>query len=198
MNPLKAEQLTNSKWRVLAIPFGGPFKGGKDSDGEYFSARTDIKPDWFPARPLLFHHGQDPLIKDETLGMADDLEKKDDGWWVTAWMNRANQYWNQVNALLAAGKMFGSSGSVPHLAKYAKDGEILVWPYIEQTFTPTPANYFSKVVPAKADEHFSTAGIALGADLDAYLSAKSDGEALANPELHAALLELRGDLLRNL
>jgi hypothetical protein len=49
MDYMKAEQLSTAKWRVLAIPFGGPFKG-KDLDGEYFSPRTDVRPDWFPGR----------------------------------------------------------------------------------------------------------------------------------------------------
>ena len=35
MNFLKAEQLSAAKWRVLSIPFGGPFDG-KDLDEEFF------------------------------------------------------------------------------------------------------------------------------------------------------------------
>ena len=45
MNFLKAEQLSAAKWRVLSIPFGGPFDG-KDLDEEFFSERTDIKEAW--------------------------------------------------------------------------------------------------------------------------------------------------------
>jgi hypothetical protein len=43
----------------------------------------------------------------------------------------------------------------------AKTGEILVWPYIEQTLTPTPANPYSRVVAAKAVDHFDEARIGL-------------------------------------
>jgi hypothetical protein len=39
-----------------------------------------------------------------------------------------------------------------------KTGEILVWPYIEQTLTPTPANPYSVVRAAK---HFDEAKIGL-------------------------------------
>jgi hypothetical protein len=161
MDFLKAEQLGNAKWRVLAIPFGGPFKG-KDLDGEFFSVRTDIKPDWFDRRPLVWHHNLDKAIPDPVLGTADDLEQKDDGWWSTVWLNRSNQYWAEVNKLLAAGKIYGSSGSLPNFVKTdPKTGEILVWPYIEQTFTPTPANPYSVVVAAKAIDHFDEAEIGL-------------------------------------
>ena len=159
MDYLKAEQLSHSKWRVLAIPFGGPFKGGKDLDGEFFTARTDIKSDWFRERPVLWHHSKDPVVKDENLGTEDDLTLEDDGWWATVWLDRSNRYWEKVNAMLQAGKVYGSSGALGHLVEKARNGEILVWPHIEQTLTPTPANPFARVVPAKAVDHFSNAGI---------------------------------------
>ncbi len=161
MDFLKAEQISTSKWKVLAIPFGGPFKG-KDLDGEYFSARTDIKPDWFDRRPLVWHHNLDKAIPDPVLGSADDLEQKSDGWWTTVWLDRSRQYWAQVDQLLRAGKVYGSSGSLPNFVQTdRKTGEILVWPYIEQTLTPTPANPFSVVIAAKAIDHFDEAQIGL-------------------------------------
>ncbi len=162
MQPLKAEQLSNAKWRVLAIPFGGPLKG-KDTDGEFFSIKTDIKPHWFDKRPVLFHHGQDEVIKDADIGDADDLTLDEkEGWWVTTWLNRSGEYFSRINALLSAGKMFGSSATMGHLAEVdRKTGEILKWPYVEQTFTPTPANLFSRLTPAKATSHFTSAGIAV-------------------------------------
>ena len=195
MEPLKAEQLTSVKWRVLAIPFGGPFAGGKDLDGEYFSPRTDIKADWFPTRPVLWQHGKDVSLKDVVMGTEDDLEKKDDGWWATMWLDRSARYWSQVSALLAAGKVYGSSGALGHLVQKAKDGEILTWPHIEQTLTPTPANPFARVVPAKAVADFTLSGLS-PADLETYLSSEDDGETPAMERLTAALDDLEG-LLRN-
>lgn len=163
MDFLKAEQLTGSKWRVLGIPFGGPLPGGKDLDGEFFSPRTDIKADWFDRRPLVWHHNLDAAMKaDPVLGTADDLEQKDDGWWSTLWLNRSHAYWTQVDALLRSGKVYGSSGSLPNFVKTDKrTGEILVWPYIEQTLTPTPANPYSVVIASKAIDHFDEADIGL-------------------------------------
>ena len=161
MDPIKAEQLTSAKWRVLAIPFGGPLKGGKDLDGEFFSPRTDPKPNWFKEHPVLFHHGMDKAIGDEDVGIEGELEKERDGWWADVWLDRSHRYFAQLDALIRAGKMFGSSGSMSHLVKIAKDGEILVWPHVEQTFTPTPANVFSRIAASKAIDDFTTAGIAL-------------------------------------
>lgn len=171
MDYLKAERIGTSKWRVLAIPFGGPFDG-KDLDGEFFSPKTDIKAEWFDRRPVLWHHAQDPFLKDATLGTEDDLVKEEDGWWATVWLDRASQYWAQVNALLSAGKVYGSSGALGHgVQKDHHTGEILVWPHIEQTLTPTPANPFARVVPAKAVDHFSAAGIGLlPPDLDSLMA----------------------------
>ena len=48
---------------ILAIPFSGPI-AGKDTDGEFFSERTDLCLDWFPTeRPLLYDHGTDSQVR---------------------------------------------------------------------------------------------------------------------------------------
>jgi hypothetical protein len=161
MEALKAEQLGTAKWRVLAIPFGGPLKGGKDLDGEYFSPRTDPKPHWFKEHPVIFHHGGDSLLGDEDVGIEDELVKAPDGWWANLWLDRQSRYFAQLNALMAAGKMYGSSGSMGHLVRKAPDGEILVWPHVEQTLTLTPSNIFSRITASKAISDFTSAGIAL-------------------------------------
>jgi hypothetical protein len=158
--PIKAEQVGTAKWRVLAIPFGGPFKG-RDMDGEFFSPKTDIKPHWFAERPVLWHHGQDETKDepDDTIGVEEDLAKESDGWWADMWLDRSNRYWQQVSRMLAAGKVYGSSGALHHIVRKAPDGEILVWPHIEQTLTTIPANPFARIVPVKALDHFTSAGI---------------------------------------
>ena len=184
MDFLKAEQLSNSKWKVLAIPFCGPFEG-KDFDGEFFSPKTDIKPDWFDRRPLVWHHNLDQSMKaDPVMGTADDLEQQDDGWWTTIWLDRSHRYWAQVDELLRAGKIYGSSGSLPNFVRTdRKTGEILVWPYIEQTLTPTPANPFAVVVAAKAVDHFDEAKIGLSPALRGILSDLDSPVADLGPDL---------------
>jgi hypothetical protein len=97
------------------------------------------------------------------VGTSDDTEKaEDEGWWSTIWLDRSHRYWEQIDAMLRAGKVYGSSGSLPNFVRTdAKTGEILVWPFIEQTLTPTPANPYSRVVAAKAIDHFDEANIGL-------------------------------------
>jgi len=180
MDNLKAEQIGSSKWRVLAIPFGGPMKGGKDLDGEFFDAETDVKPRWFRERPVIFHHGLDRTVKDADLGVQElDEQPDDEGWWGTVWLDRSARYWEQVNALLRAGKMYGSSGAIAHLVrKDHKTGHIEVWPHAEQTLTLTPANPFARVTASKALAGFDAAGIALSDDLRTDLL--TPGDAAAN------------------
>jgi hypothetical protein len=204
---LKAEQLGSAKWRVLAIPFGGEFKGGKDSDGEFFSLNTDIKPKWFPERPTLWQHGLDPVLKDDVVGVEDDLTLEEKlGWWGTLWLDRSHQYHAEIDALLRAGKMHGSSGALGHLVRKSRTGEILVWPHIEQTLTPTPANRLSRIEPAKALADFTSAGMTidavktliatedLSADLPPDLPAGGDGAAMREQAFQRvkASLEERG------
>lgn len=162
MDTIKAEQLGTTKWRVLAIPFGGPFKG-KDFDGEFFDRETDVKARWFRERPVIFHHGMDSTVKDADLGAQElDEQPEDDGWWGTVWLDRSARYWAQVDALLRAGKMYGSSGAIAHLVrKDHKTGHIEVWPHAEQTLTLTPANPYARVTASKA---------LAGFDLDAYVA----------------------------
>jgi hypothetical protein len=163
MDYLKADRLTSTKWRVLGIPFGGPIKG-KDTDAEFFSINTDIKPDWFDRRPAIWHHNLDRSMKaDSQIGQEDDLELEEKlGWWSTVWLNRQHRYFAQIDKLLQAGKIYGSSGTLMNFVKKDhKTGEILVWPKVEQTLTPTPANYFAILTAAKAFEDFEEAGIPL-------------------------------------
>jgi hypothetical protein len=187
MQTMKAEQLGTRKWRVLAIPFGGPLAGGKDLDGEFFSPRTDIKAAWFKERPVIFDHGMDDALADEELGIQGELTKAEDGWWAEMQLNRSHRYWSMVDGLLRAGKMYGSSGALSHLVrKDRKTGEILVWPHIEQTLTPTPANPYARITTAKALSGFDSAGIAVDPAMRAILA---DLDTLA-PDLPADLPSL--------
>lgn len=146
---LKATIVDDDHFRLLAIPFGGPIKG-KDLDGEYFSKRTDIKPEWFSERPVLWHHGNDSLMGDQVLGKATDLTLDDDGWWVDVWLDHGNKRASLIKRLAEKAPLYGSSGTIGYLKKAAPSGEILVWPYVEQTLTTSPQNTYSVLKSAKA------------------------------------------------
>lgn len=160
---------------ILAVPFGGPLDG-RDLDGEYFSPRTDLCLSWFPAeRPLLYDHGLDDALKADVIGRIDSatLRTDEDGHWVRAQLNRAHGYFRQVKQLIGADALGSSSGSVPHLARVAKSGEILRWPWIEQSLTPTPANPYARVSVADASKHYEAA--LLEFDLPRALKALAEG-----------------------
>lgn len=163
MNELKA-RLEGDKFRVLALPFGGPIKG-RDLDGEYFTRRTDPKRSWYPEVPVLWHHGQDSLMGDTVIGKAVlDEEPLDDGWWADVWINHGERRAALIKRLAERTPLYGSSGTIGYLKKAAPDGEILVWPYVEQTLTTSPQNTFSVVKSAKAVlDDYIEANLATGA-----------------------------------
>ena len=210
MQPVKATLIDEDHFRLLAIPFGGPIKG-KDLDGEYFTRRTDIKPDWFRERPVLWHHGQDALMGDTVFGKAVlDPEPEEDGWWVDVWFDHGVKRSNLIKRLAEKAPIYGSSGTIGYLKKAAPTGELLVWPYIEQTLSTSPQNTFSVMKPAKAMlDDYIEANLATGA-LEAAVAfeqaVKADlsptsaaGEATAmarlnelHQEFESILRELRG------
>jgi len=148
---------------ILAIPYSGPLSGGRDTDGEYFSKRTDLCLDWFPnERPLIYDHGMDrdgPGVS--VVGRTDAKTMREDehGRWVKAQLDKSNAYYQFIKQLIGHGVLHGSSGAMPHLTQKARSGEILRWPWVEQSLTPTPANLFSTVALAEAQKHYKSAGL---------------------------------------
>lgn len=110
-----------------------------DLEGQWFTKRTDLRLDWFKDRPVLYHHGLDGAVGLDPIGRIKAHKIDDIGLWIQAQLNMADTYGREVYDMVSA-KQFGwSSGSVDHLVKIAPDGEILVWPLIEGSVTPTPA-----------------------------------------------------------
>lgn len=178
LRPLKATLLDDDAFRLLAIPFGGPIPSGKSSrgvdlDGEWFSARTDIKPDWFDVRLVDWHHGKDRVMGRTVLGKAGELKMEDDGWWVTVWLNHGERRLELVKKLSERGAtLYGSSETIGSMAAKADTGEILTWPYVRQTLSTSPQNTYSIMRPLKAalDDMLAdgvTPGAAFWSDLEA-------------------------------
>lgn len=204
LRALKATVLDDDAFRLLAIPFGGPIpqKGaprGVDLDGEWFSPRTDIKPDWFPQRIVDWHHGHDPVMGRNELGKAVDLggfsgasdEPDEDGWWVTVWLKHGERRVQLMRKLAERGAtLYGSSESVAGLVKKSSTGEILAWPYVRQTLSTSPQNTLSVLRPLKAtlDEYLVEGvlpGVAFWADTERALAEL--GAELRDPALARAI-----------
>jgi hypothetical protein len=177
---MKATLLDDDAFRVLAIPFGGPIPSptaphGVDLEGEWFSVRTDIKPDWFRKREVDFHHGWDheakaiaaemgvpykPVMGRTLIGEATDLElDEDEGWWVKVWLRAGEKRLKLVKALADHGaRLFGSSQPIARLVRTGKAGHIDVWPYWRQTLSTAPVNTYSRIMPLKASLDAMMAG----------------------------------------
>jgi hypothetical protein len=177
--PVKAQLIGDDAFRLLAIPFGGPipYPGapkGADIEGQWFSPAVDIKPDWFKARVVDWHHGSDPtgVMGRTPLGKAVDLgdadgpsdEPDEDGWWVTFWLDAGQKRNALIRRLQQKGaEIFGSSETIPgvpmmrlagkaDIVPWARGvpGEIVSWPYIRQTLSTSPQNTYSVLRPMKA------------------------------------------------
>lgn len=158
MQALKATVLDDDKFALLAFPFTGPvpsptWPGGVDLDGETFTHRTDIKPHWFKARPVDWHHGKDPKMQRTVIGKADNLREEDDGWWVDVWLDHGQRRLELIKKLAQKGAtIFGSSEPIQDMVRVNKaNGHIDVWPYLRQTLSTSPQNTHSVIRHMKAD-----------------------------------------------
>ena len=156
----------------LAIPFGGPL-AGKDLDGERFTADTDLALEWFPdGRPILFDHGGDKTLGIQVVGRQLTSSMTEEGRWAEGVLNRAHRYYEHIVALAREGKLFFSSGAMPHLVRTDADGSIKRWPWVELSLTPTPANPYAVAGMADAFAHMKSLGFGApmsgeGLDVDA-------------------------------
>ncbi len=181
----------------LAIPFGGPI-AGKDLDGEDFGPDTDFALDWFPhGRPVIYHHGVDSAMKTAVQGRQLEHEITDEGLWARAQLDTSAKYHATVSRLIAAGKLFFSSGAMSHLVETDEAGHIKRWPWMELSLTPTPANPLAVVHAVKASDvidHLAAADIAVPADLIAAAlkaldATPSDNDALPDGAKFADLVD---------
>ena len=182
------------------------------ADAQIDIYRTDIKAEWFSERPVLWHHGADPVLRDTVIGKAVNLREDEDGWWVDVWLKAGEKRLALIRRLAERGQIYGSSGTIGYLKKAAASGEILVWPYVEQTLTTSPQNTYSTLRAAKAVlEHFDLADIEVNhealkawlADVDALstdlrASSSAGGRAAMAGRVSAADVRQLRDALRQL
>jgi HK97 family phage major capsid protein len=119
------------------IAWGSPRQ--RDLQGEYFTPQTDLGLDWYPQRPVLYHHGLDDTVGSAVIGVIDSLKADAQGLWAEARLNLRQRHAPSVLRLIERGELGWSSGSLPHLVEVAQDGRITRWIIVEGSLTPTPA-----------------------------------------------------------
>lgn len=168
----------------VAVPYGGPMEG-RDLQGEFFSEKTDLHLDWFPdGRPLLYDHGFDASLREQVVGRQVKAEVNDVGIWAEAQLNRAHRYFEAIMELVGEGALGFSSGSVHHLVTRSSSGEILNWPWIELSLTPTPANPWATIDPAKSLSHLRELGLTAPDPLLAILKRSEPASEPSTPCVH--------------
>jgi hypothetical protein len=152
--------------RGLAIPFGGPVNG-KDLDNQAFSAKTDFAFDWFPhGRPLLYRHGLDGAVKMTAVGRQLTHEVDPEvGVWAEAQLDMSNRYADAISGLIEKRALGFTSGSVKHLTQADAAGNIVRWPWIEESLSPMPANPWATVDPVKTLQTLELLGFEVPAGL---------------------------------
>ena len=110
-----------------------------DLQGEYFTPDTDLGLDWYPRRPVLYHHGLDGELGPVMIGQIEAMQPDNTGVWVEAQLDMRSRWARAVLDLVRHGALGWSSGSLPHLVEVAPGGHIRRWPVVEGSLTPTPA-----------------------------------------------------------
>ena len=155
MEPVRFAKGSDSVVEGWGMPFFGPFEGpdgiGRDFDAEFFSPNTDFLFDWFKGeRPTLYHHTWDKGVGTDRLGGVISHEKLSQGIWTRAQLDIRSKWYEAVRELVGKDALSFSSGAYPAGVEVAKSGEILRWPWVELTLTPTPSNPYASIAAMKA------------------------------------------------
>jgi hypothetical protein len=170
MSKLTIKALADFELDVLGVPWGGP-ENGKDSQGEYFSAATDLHEDKYPLPPIVYYHGLGPdgrpAGRPEYIGKAVSRERREDGVWYRVVLDAGKVLARRVWDAARKGLARASSGSAPQLVRTDRDGHIREWPVIELSLLDidpdagrVPINAYAVVLPA-IKAMYSQAGITL-------------------------------------
>ena len=152
ISPVRFAEGSDDIVEGLAIPFGGPFRGNADFYRTRFD-KADLHLDWFPVRPVLYDHDQDPevraagsvvgTVKTEDITDYDDGTRK--GKWVRAQLDKRHAYFDAIKDLVTRGALGWSHGTMPYLIDAEPPDRqgvrnITNWPVAEFTLTPVEAN----------------------------------------------------------
>lgn len=165
----------------------------RDLQRQFFTAKSELWLDKYPKVPALFHHGLDPAVGLSVVGHRLSAKTDDKGAWVKHWIDKSNAYWDWIEPLLEAGRLFYSPGSANHLVRAdAKTGEIFSYPVIEDTMTPIPAQPRLRPVE-ELKAAYKSANLAFP-ELDG--DSPEEELCLAQEQTEALRLRLRMELLK--
>lgn len=141
----RVKQLGEDRIGGYGVVFGNPDQ--RDLYGDYFTAETDFWLGEYRDQPVMYDHalGQLPLEMDAKiprnfkLGRVVKAVVDTIGLWIEAVIEEHNDWAEAVLSLVDQGIMHWSSGSVSHLVTYGPDYQIVSWPVVEMSITPTPA-----------------------------------------------------------
>lgn len=138
----KTARILKSDEAILRIGGWGVVFGDTDLEGDEFTPETDFWLDKLPGpRPVLYEHAlREPGL--EVLGRTVKMEKRADGLWLEAELDRHNAYVRLIEELIRRGALGWSSGAVAHLVRRRQEENksiIESWPIAEFSLTPTPA-----------------------------------------------------------
>jgi len=87
---------------------------------------------------MFYHHGLDPQIGAEPIGVIESIKADAIGLWAEAQIDRAHRYAAAILDLIKQGALGWSSGTLPYLMRKAADGAITRWYIVEGSVTPEP------------------------------------------------------------
>lgn len=159
-----------------------------DLEADYFDASTDYGP--HEKSLAFYHHGADKTLGRRPLSKLATLTRKDAGVWMEHQLDMREEYEAAIYRLAEQGKLGLSSGTAPHLVEREEKGDvyhITRWPLgLDASYTPTPANWQSRVMPLKTYiKSVGSASLLAGDDLaedEPEAEADSSKGAAATPE----------------
>lgn len=123
-----------------------------DLTGDFFTKDTDFDVEFPSKATVYYNHGLDETMKKRKLGKA-DIKLDDAGIWAEIQLQARDEYEKMIGELGASGKLGWSSGTAGHLIEKEVVGKaawIKMWPLIDASLTPTPAEPRNQVMPLKS------------------------------------------------
>lgn len=125
-------------------------ENNRDLHDEWFTQNTSFEDKMWPivGTPVLYHHSHDGKLKVLDCGRIVRAKFDEIGLWVEAQLSMHERYLRAIMNLVTKGILGWSSGSISHVAEVSKSGEIVRWPIVEASLTPTPAEPFRTSISA--------------------------------------------------